>query len=56
MNQTSLPERPGTKKREGRLSGYLKDPLGAVVSASIAVIGSFGVVLSGIWLINAGLD
>ena len=31
---------------------WLEDPLGQVVAASVATIGSFGVVLSGIWFMN----
>ena len=31
---------------------WLEDPFGQVVTASVATIGSFGVVLSGIWLMN----
>jgi len=38
-----------------RFGRWLEDPMGGVVAASIATIGSFGVVLSGIWAINVVL-
>ena len=36
-----------------RLLAWLEEPLGQVVAASVATIGSFGMVLSGIWFVNA---
>jgi hypothetical protein len=35
---------------------WLDDPMGGVIAASVATIGSFGVVLSGIWAINVALN
>ena len=53
--ELSSPAGAGAEARGGRLSRYLVDPLGSVISASVAVIGSFGTVLAGIWLIQASL-
>ena len=38
-----------------RFGRWLEDPMGGVIAASVATIGSFGVVLSGIWAINVAL-
>lgn len=37
------------------LSRFLQDPLGSIIAASAAAIGSLGVVLSGIWFINLAM-
>ena len=39
-----------------RIALWLEDPLGQVVAASVATIGSLGVVLSGIWLVNIAVN
>ena len=42
-----------THKTSGqRLLEWIEEPLGQIVTASVATIGSFGVVLSGIWFVN----
>ena len=42
-----------TRKTSGqRLLEWVEEPLGQIVAASVATIGSFGVVLSGIWFVN----
>lgn len=35
---------------------WLQDPMGQVVASSVAVIGSFGFVLSGTWFIQLALN
>ena len=35
-----------------RLLAWVEEPLGQIVAASVATIGSFGMVLSGIWFVN----
>lgn len=35
-----------------RLADWIQDPMGGVIVASAAIIGSFGVVLSGSWFIH----
>ena len=42
--------------RRGRFVEWLQDPMGSVIAASVATIGSFGVVLSGMWGINVALN
>ena len=42
--------------RGGRFVAWLQDPMGSVIAASVATIGSFGVVLSGMWAINVALN
>jgi hypothetical protein len=42
--------------RRARFVEWLQDPMGSVVAASVATIGSFGVVLSGMWAINVALN
>ena len=37
-------------------SEWIEDPLGSVIAASVATIGSFGVVISGMWAINVALN
>lgn len=34
------------------LGQWVQSPMGSVIAASVGVIGSFGLVLSGMWLIN----
>ena len=42
-----------TQKTSGqRLLEWIEEPLGQIVTASVATIGSFGVVMSGIWFVN----
>ncbi|MEE4143607.1 MAG: hypothetical protein V2I26_02325 [Halieaceae bacterium] len=42
--------------RPQRFSQWIQDPMGSVIAASVATIGSFGVVLSGMWAINVALN
>jgi hypothetical protein len=35
---------------------WLEDPMGSVIASSVAVIGSFGIVLSGTWVIHVALN
>ncbi len=35
-----------------RFLEWVEEPLGQVVVASVATIGSFGLVMSGIWFVN----
>jgi hypothetical protein len=35
---------------------WLQDPMGSIVASSVAVIGSFGFVLSGTWFIQLALN
>jgi hypothetical protein len=39
-----------------RFIDYLQDPLGSIIVASVTTIGSFGVVLSGIWFVNLAVS
>ncbi|MCB1845983.1 MAG: hypothetical protein KDI04_01015 [Halieaceae bacterium] len=39
-----------------RLGHWMQDPMGGVIAASVATIGSFGVVISGMWAINVALN
>jgi len=34
----------------------MQDPLGSIVTATAATLGSFGFVLSGIWLVNLAVN
>ncbi len=36
-----------------RFLEWVEEPFGQIVAASVATIGSFGFVLSGIWFVNA---
>lgn len=42
--------------RAQRFNEWIQDPMGGVIAASVATIGSFGVVLSGMWAINVALN
>jgi len=35
---------------------WLQDPMGSVVAATVAIIGSFGIVISGSWFIHIALN
>lgn len=53
-----MSKQPGTETQqqvEARAVHWLEDPLGSIIAASAATIGSFGVVLGGIWAINVAL-
>jgi hypothetical protein len=39
-----------------RIVNWLEDPMGQVVAATVATVGSFGMVLSGIWLVNIAVN
>ena len=39
-----------------RFVQWVQDPLGSIVAASVATIGSLGFVLSGIWMVNLALN
>ena len=59
MSNSSQPPSEVRAKTAGpsqRIALWLEDPLGQVVAASVATIGSLGVVLSGIWLVNVALN
>ena len=59
MSNSSQPPSKVQAKTAGlsqRMALWLEDPLGQVVAASVATIGSLGVVLSGIWLVNIAVN
>ena len=35
---------------------WVQDPMGQIIASSVAVIGSFGIVLSGSWFIHLALN
>jgi hypothetical protein len=35
---------------------WLQDPMGSIIASSVAIIGSFGFVLSGTWFIHLALN
>ena len=35
-----------------RMAQWIQDPMGSVVTASVSTIGSFGIVVAGIWFIS----
>ena len=39
-----------------RFAEWIQDPMGGVIAASVATIGSLGVVLSGSWLIHTVIN
>ncbi|MCB1843161.1 MAG: hypothetical protein KDI09_09390 [Halioglobus sp.] len=55
-------DHPSAQKTDGkpslmqRVGNYMQDPLGSIVTASAATIGSFGFVLSGIWFVNLAVN
>ena len=40
------------KPLKQRFAEWIHDPMGGVIAASVATIGSLGIVLSGSWLIH----
>ncbi len=42
-----------TRNSESKFRQWLEDPMGQVVIASVATMGTLGIVLSSIWAINA---
>ncbi len=44
------------RSRSGALLQWLQEPLGSVIASSVAVIGSFGLVISGSWFIHLALN
>lgn len=49
--QSTVKPSPGS-----RLGNFIQEPLGSIITASVAVIGSLGVVLSGSWFIHLALN
>ncbi len=39
-----------------RFVRWVQEPLGSIIAASVATIGSLGVVLSGIWFVNLAIN
>ena len=39
-----------------RVGEWIQDPMGGVIAASVATIGSFGIVLSGMWFIGLAVN
>jgi hypothetical protein len=39
-----------------KLGNWVQDPLGSIIAASVAAMGSLGVVLSGAWFIHLALN
>jgi hypothetical protein len=39
-----------------RFAEWIHDPMGGVIAASVATIGSLGIVLSGSWLIHMAIN
>lgn len=50
MNNTTTQAAEASAKN--RFLAWLEDPMGGVIAASVATIGSFGIVVGGIWAIN----
>ncbi len=46
----------GTQSGDSAFVQWVQDPMGSVVASSVAVIGSFGLVLSGTWFIHLALN
>jgi len=46
----------GKKPLGYRLGQWLQKPLGSIIVATAATIGSFGLVLSGMWLISLAVN
>ena len=44
--------RPGPGQR---FMQWVQEPLGSIITASVATIGSLGLVLSGIWFVNLAI-
>ncbi len=42
----------GKKTGRERFVAWIEDPMGSVIAASAATIGSFGIVLGGTWAIS----
>ena len=45
--------RPGLGQRFIR---WVQEPLGSIITASVATIGSLGLVVSGIWVVNLAIN
>ena len=55
MNQTP-DHNPAPETRGERFVRWLEDPLVSVVAASATTIGSLGIVVSGIWVVNLAIN
>lgn len=53
VQDTVLTKAPSMRSAFGQ---WLQEPLGSIVAASVATIGSLGLVLSGIWAIQLTLN
>ncbi len=56
MQQDKHHPNRGTEPSRGqRFLAWIQEPFGSIIFASASTIGSFGVVLSGMWAIQAAL-
>lgn len=56
QQDTTVQDQASASSRGERFGEWIQDPMGGVIAASVATIGSFGVVLSGMWAINLALN
>ena len=49
-------QNPAEPSPGSKLGNWLQDPLGSIIAASVAAMGSLGVVLSGSWFIHLALN
>ncbi len=58
QNATTINTSPEAAKQSvmHRMGEWIQDPMGGVIAASVATIGSFGVVLSGMWFIGLAVN
>lgn len=57
MHQDKHQDNPTTAPSRGqRFLTWIQEPFGSIIFASASTIGSFGVVLSGMWAIQATLN
>jgi hypothetical protein len=57
--KSTLPSQASSTAQQSlfyRFGQWIQDPMGSVIAASAATIGSFGLVISGMWLISLAVN
>ena len=50
------PSTVAVQRKDNRFIRWIQEPMGSIIAATAAIVGSFGFVLSGTWLIHLALN
>ena len=53
---TTPPNTVAVARKDNGFIRWIQEPMGSIIAATAAIVGSFGFVLSGTWLIHLALN